>query len=145
MNTVDLHSHAPSGQATGINQLPTELLSCIFDLAAHWQPNEEENTPRSNIPFNWESVKAPLSFSAVCRRWRSVAHGSPSLWTRICATIGSIQTLPVPGTEDELHIFDPSHFTTYLSLSKNYPIDILIDARDPDWDFSEPEYVFISL
>jgi hypothetical protein len=29
--------------------------------------------------------------------------------------------------------------TPYLALSRNYPLDIFIDARDQEWDFSEAE------
>ncbi|EAU86675.2 hypothetical protein CC1G_07333 [Coprinopsis cinerea okayama7 len=32
---------------------------------------------------------------------------------------------------------DTRHITSYLALSKRYPLDILIDARDYEWDFLE--------
>jgi hypothetical protein len=38
-----------------------------------------------------------------------------------------------------------NNLTPYLALSSNYPLDIFIDARDQEWDFSEAEYVRISM
>lgn len=107
-----------------INALPVELLSFIFVLATH-----ESTDPENTIPFNSESVKIPLIFSAVNRHWRSVSLETSALWTSLCATVGSIEHTS----------FNTSHFTSYLRLSRRYPIDVLIDARDQNWDFSEPE------
>ncbi|KAJ7581828.1 hypothetical protein C8J56DRAFT_958360 [Mycena floridula] len=68
-----------------------------------------------------DNFEAPLAFCAVNRHWKSIALSTPALWTNICATIGS------------------NNVDSYLARSKSYPLDILIDGRDPRWDFSEPE------
>ncbi|KAJ3980802.1 hypothetical protein F5890DRAFT_1418913 [Lentinula detonsa] len=130
-----MHS-SPVSRQSPIHSLPVELLSHIFLLGAHSLPDTlEEDTTSQELPlFNTDSVKTPLIYSAVCRHWRTVAHGTAALWTCICITIGSMQ---VAGPQKK-HL-NLSHITSYLSLSRKYPLNILLDARDPDWDFAEPE------
>ncbi|KAK2467634.1 hypothetical protein APHAL10511_000489 [Amanita phalloides] len=64
----------------------------------------------------------PHILACVCKHWLRVARNTPRLWTRICVTT-----------------LDMRHAVASLALSKKYPLDILIDARDDEWDFSEPE------
>ncbi|KAF7313957.1 F-box domain-containing protein [Mycena chlorophos] len=111
------HSSSP------IHTLPVELLSHVFLLATHDRPEESDDCP----PFNSESVLAPLTFAAVCRHWRTVALNTASLYTSICIT-------PELLRESEL---DLRGIAAYLELSRNYALDILIDARDQDWDFDD--------
>ncbi|KIK63425.1 hypothetical protein GYMLUDRAFT_41105 [Collybiopsis luxurians FD-317 M1] len=122
---------------TPIHTLPVELLSYIFVLGTHSPPEllTDEKEQQELLPFNTESVKTPLIFSAVCRRWREVAQNSPSLWTSICVTAGSVEE----SSEDQTKRLNLSHITSYLSFSKRYPLNILLDTRDIDWDFCEPE------
>lgn len=115
----------PYQQHASINALPIELLSYIFTLATHSFPDTEV------VPFDAESVRTPVILSAVNHHWRTVAHSTSALWTSVCVTIGSI--------ERTKNSFDTSHLSSFISLSRNRPFDILIDARDLDWDFSEPE------
>lgn len=122
-----------SGTSSPVDSLPIELLSLIFVLATEGSPDATDNV----VPFTSESVKTPLVLSAVSRRWRAVAHSTSSLWTRLCATVGSITV--DKGNHAGKTSFKTSHITSYLLLSRRYPIDILIDARDQHWDFSEPE------
>ncbi|TFK19761.1 hypothetical protein FA15DRAFT_600902 [Coprinopsis marcescibilis] len=49
---------------------------------------------------------------------------------------------PIEGSH--LTTLDKRHITNYLALSRLHPLDILVDARDPDWDFAE-EDVTVSL
>ncbi|KAJ4469885.1 hypothetical protein J3R30DRAFT_3303206 [Lentinula aciculospora] len=114
-----------------ISLLPIEVLSYIFVLGAHSQDCGLLGLP----PVNAESVKTPLTYSAVCRHWRAVALGTAALWTSICITAGSME---IAGPDQEKQ-FNLSHITSYLSLSRKYPLNILFDARDIDWDFAEPE------
>lgn len=111
-----------------IDALPVELLSFIFVLATHTYTD-----PQNTVPFTSESVKIPLILSAVNRHWRFVALDTAALWTSLCATLGSI------GTDS---LFDASLLVLYISRSRHAPLDVLIDARDQEWDFSEPECVF---
>jgi hypothetical protein len=114
--------------------LPVELLSYIFILGAHSPPEHEDERGLQELPpFSSESVERPLIYAAVCRHWRTVALNTAALWTNVCITIGSMTD---NGQKKSL---SPSHITSYLSLSKKCPLNILLDARDFDWDFSEPE------
>ncbi|KAH9939802.1 hypothetical protein B0H21DRAFT_831446, partial [Amylocystis lapponica] len=57
-----------------MNRLPAELLSIIFQNA---RPQIGFNDDRESF------CKTLLAISAVCRQWRNVARGMPSLWTDI--------------------------------------------------------------
>ena len=133
-------------QVAPIDTLPVELIAYIFVLATHGS-NDDAGPPDENAPINLESITFPLVLSTVNKRWRHIAHSTSALWTSLCVTIHHLVRLQ-SGADDDLFCpspppeLDPTHLLTYLSLSGRYPIDILIDARDPDWDFSENEFVF---
>ncbi|RDB16621.1 hypothetical protein Hypma_002860 [Hypsizygus marmoreus] len=128
-----------------IQRLPVELLSYIFALGTHGvgledTPEAGEHTPQ----FTTENIKTPLIIASVNHHWRNIAHNTPSLWTSICVTVELIEADPDDemgslGVDRKLPTLNTNHLTSYLALSRNYPLDILIDARDQDWDFSEPE------
>lgn len=118
-----------------VNSLPVELLAHIFALATH---GEEDNSFSRYSPyrpaFDTASVKVPVAVSCVSRYWRYVALNTPALWTSLCITLEMI-------VEDGFgqSYLDTSFLGLYISRSQMYPLDILIDARDPDWDFGAPE------
>ncbi|KAJ6607679.1 hypothetical protein B0H10DRAFT_2227587 [Mycena sp. CBHHK59/15] len=121
-----------------IASLPVELLAYIFVLGTH-APNvvgadlaEGEDEDEDCQPFNSESVKTPLVFSSVSRHWRRVALSTPALYSSLCITPELLRDV-----DGEADVLDTTHITSYLALSRNYPIDILIDARDQEWDFNE--------
>ena len=138
-----------------IERLPIELLSYIFILGAHTpdlqdfdsDPTEGQSEPGGYGPYGEDenvvspcvlsSSTPPDVFAAVNRHWRAVALGTPKLWTRICVTIGDLQH----GSSDGGWFPTVSR---YVSRSRRCPLDIYIDARDPEWDFSEEESVFNS-
>ncbi|KAK0493544.1 hypothetical protein EDD18DRAFT_1178632 [Armillaria luteobubalina] len=124
----DLRACAP------IDTLPVELLTYIFSLATHGIPVATEG--KEGPLFDSESVKMPTRLSAVSKHWCLVARNTPALWSSICATIASIHKICHHG--QRLSLFHTSHLSSHLSLSRNHTLDIIIDARDPDWDFSEP-------
>ncbi|KAJ7220317.1 hypothetical protein GGX14DRAFT_586563 [Mycena pura] len=105
---------------------PVELLAYIFVLGTHDALNHADNDDHGYQQFNSESVQAPLAYAAVCRHWRSVALGTPALFTSLCITPELLRD----------HTLDLRGIAAYLVLSCTYPLDILIDARDPDWDFA---------
>ena len=120
-----LHRRSP------IACLPVEILSHIFLLAAH-TPDEDVEPPEDEIsPCLSSSSTSPSVLAAVCRHWREVAIATPRLWTRICVTIGDIMYRRRGGTF--------SAVSRSVARSGKCPLDILIDARDPEWDFSETE------
>ena len=114
-----------------IARLPVELLSDIFLLGAH-APDEDSQIREDDIsPCLSSSSTSPDVFAAVCRHWRAVAIRTPQLWTRICITIGDI----VYSRRGETF----ASVSRAVARSGKCPLDIFIDARDPDWDFSEAE------
>ncbi|GLB40904.1 hypothetical protein LshimejAT787_0901190 [Lyophyllum shimeji] len=123
-------------RSSPIQRLPVELLSYIFSLGTHSVDDDEDPACPA---FDAETIKTPLILSQVNRQWRNIARNTPSLWTSICVTAALVDVgdgVAPPLNSPRLHA---SHLTTYLSLSRKSPLDILIDARDQDWDFSEPE------
>lgn len=128
-----------------IDTLPVELLSYIFTLGTH-ATAEPLPTGGPDAPvFDTESVKAPLIFASVSRYWRQVALSTPSLWTSLCITLELVRPAQDPSSSSTPCTIDTRHITSYLALSRHYPIDILIDARDQDWDFQEEECVLLLL
>ena len=125
-------------QQAPISRLPVELLSYIFLLGAHTtdppNPDEEAFTDdlgRDDIsPCMSSSSTTPDVFASVNRHWRAIALGTAHLWTRIVVTIGDTMN-------DRAPMF--ANASRYLSRSAKCPLDIFIDARDPDWDFTEVE------
>ena len=110
-----------------IQTLPVELLSHIFTLAV--LEMDDQGFPIVDA----ETIKVPSIISRVDHHWRNVAFETPNLWTNICVSGALI--------ERQGGYLNTMHISTHLALSRNHPIDILIDARDEQWDFQEPEYV----
>ena len=125
-----------------VHKLPVELLSHIFDLTTHAQQlpereqGEEDQTFGYGPGFDTESVQAPLLLSAVCQHWRKIALSTPSLWTSLCITPELFQHY-----DDGSSSLNFTPIAAYLQRSRRYPLNILIDARDQSWDFSEAGYV----
>ena len=124
-----------------INTLPVELLSYIFVLSAHTpDPRASEEDTQREPEEGSDDISPCLSSSvsttpdvlaSVNRHWRGVALNTPQLWTRICVTIGDI----IYCREGPMF----SVVSRYLSRSGKSPLDVFVDARDPEWDFSETE------
>lgn len=131
-----------------IGTLPVELLSEIFSISTlstwdtHDLPGRSDYSPPT---ITSESVLVPHVLASVNRRWRAIALSQPSLWSNICVTPELLDWLSINESRDvpPPSRLNTSHITTSLSRSKNYALNILIDGRDPDWDFSEPEQVLL--
>ncbi|KAF7296838.1 Fatty acid hydroxylase [Mycena indigotica] len=100
---------------TLVDRLPNELLTAVFAFSVDHDPHDDSILTTS-----------PMTLSHVCRRWRVVALACGSLW---CSLVITYPTSPQQFTR----------VLTFLSRSKNYPLDILLDVRDPEWDFEQPE------
>ncbi|KAI0643991.1 hypothetical protein C8Q79DRAFT_1011810 [Trametes meyenii] len=137
-------------QTPSIAKLPNELLSYIFVLGVHTSDAEDPEilgAPEgSSQEYGMEgdneddaesmcgtasSATLPDVFAAVNRHWREVALGTPQLWTRICVTIGDLMQ------DEEAGLFPA--VSRYIPRSGRRPLDVFIDARDPEWDFSESD------
>ncbi|KAJ6537248.1 hypothetical protein DFH09DRAFT_1178320 [Mycena vulgaris] len=104
---------------THIDRLPNELLSAIFILAIEQDCHDESD------PF----TTSPTTISHVCRRWRHVALATGTLWTNVVLTF--------PTCDAQL-----TRALTWLDRSKTYSLDILLDFRDPAWDWEEDTHGF---
>ncbi|KAG6840329.1 hypothetical protein C0991_007410 [Blastosporella zonata] len=101
------------------SRLPNELLSEIFLLST--QDTEDRV----------EMVLTPVILSQVSTRWRNVAISTGGLWNTIIITF--------PTSHQQL-----SRAITWLKRSRSAPLDILLDFRDPswDWDLAESLHAF---
>ncbi|KII85633.1 hypothetical protein PLICRDRAFT_116249 [Plicaturopsis crispa FD-325 SS-3] len=112
-----------------ISYLPVELLVHIFTLSTHASSDSDD------LPFAPESMAVPVVLSAVNRFWRTIVLHTPALWTNLCITASDAVEKGTKGGTT----LDAAHLSSYLHLSRDASLDILIDARDPDWDYSETE------
>ncbi|KAG9075793.1 hypothetical protein FRC06_009885, partial [Ceratobasidium sp. 370] len=96
-----------------IHKLPAEILGTIFIFCARLCDNSKGE------PYGPYACQTAVS--AVCRRWRAVALGTPQLWSRVMLDD------PVPWDRSAL----------YLSRSGTVPLDIEIDMREEFWDNTE--------
>ncbi|KZT71084.1 hypothetical protein DAEQUDRAFT_810088 [Daedalea quercina L-15889] len=124
-------------RTTPIDGLPAELLSYIFLLGAYRPPDEDPlaENPGGEVnylsPCMTYSYAFPCLVAAVSRHWRGVALSTGQLWNKI----------PVTDEDtDDLNDLEGTSFKLarlFLSRSGTAPLDIMVDARDPEWDFSE--------
>ncbi|KAI0345790.1 hypothetical protein BDW22DRAFT_1353385 [Trametopsis cervina] len=112
-----------------INELPTELLSYIFELGAvaqkeahgHADDDDDEDDrsfdslshSSSGSSFFDRKLPFELLVSRICRQWREVATGLPVLWTTLTF-------------ENPLNNFEQQR--VYLERAKGAPLDISIDC-----------------
>ncbi|KAJ7687728.1 hypothetical protein B0H17DRAFT_1332346 [Mycena rosella] len=122
------HAQAPASPVTA---LPVELLAYIFVLGTHDPSVLDGEHDDGCQAFNSDSVKTPLVYGRVCRHWRNVALNTPALYTSLCITPELLREV---GAAD---VLDTAPISSYLALSRNYLVDILIDARDQEWDFND--------
>jgi hypothetical protein len=92
-----------------IRRLPVEILQCIFSICCHrvmhsWRAGSERDT--------WE-----LSLSRVCKHWRDITLGMPSLWSFISISY---------------NLRTSNTISLYLDRSGSHPLSIgLYDVRPP--------------
>lgn len=110
------HCRSPV-KLTSAQSLANELLSQIFILAAH------------DSHDRYDAILYPIVVSHVCAAWRQIAISTSGLWTSI------ILTHPSPWSQ-------LSRTVTYLSRSRNRPLDLFLDFRDPSWNWEEASHTF---
>lgn len=123
-----------------INQLPAELLSYIFELGTHLVYDDTDEEEDFHIsPCMLFSTPVRDCILSVCSRWRQVALSTPQLWSKPCITIDDTKRAEDRREMPEGGELAFEAISRDLVRSRCYPLDILIDARDPDWNFSEFE------
>ncbi|KAF4623872.1 hypothetical protein D9613_001321 [Agrocybe pediades] len=97
-----------------IHRLPPELLEKIFSYISQ----DSTVNPLDLLPI-----------THVCGRWRVAALSSARIWSRIA------MVFPVLPRK-------VSYTIAMLERSGAYPLDILLDLRDPAWDWDEDAHQF---
>ncbi|KAJ3898555.1 hypothetical protein F5879DRAFT_909806 [Lentinula edodes] len=118
-NLRSVHAIDLSSARLGIHRLPNEILSYIFVNAIQVCDFDDPS----------EAAYFPLTISHTCSRWRKVSISTGSLWTSI--------RLCLPYSLNQL-----TYLRTWLSRSRSYPLDILLDFRDEEWDWEEEDHLF---
>ncbi|KAF9238253.1 hypothetical protein BU15DRAFT_47863 [Melanogaster broomeanus] len=134
-------SSVPRRYAAPIHALPREILSYVFELVTFaLSPDESASIGDSlqKLPFHPTSITAPTTLCAVNRQWRYVCLTTSKLWSSIFVSIDHIIDCDYgggghPGPPGSTRILDLGSLACFLSRSRNSPIDILIDGRDPEW------------
>ncbi|KAG1731759.1 hypothetical protein EDB19DRAFT_2007001 [Suillus lakei] len=125
-----------------INVLPVEILSYIFTLATHDSLSTGNDYKRRyEVPFSSESVTMPTVLASVHRHWRNIALSTSTLWSSLVMSLGQVVRVKVgPDADDErayTTFLDVQRLAAHIARSRNSSLDILIDTRDPEWDFED--------
>ncbi|KAG8220635.1 hypothetical protein J3R82DRAFT_2901 [Butyriboletus roseoflavus] len=94
--------------------MPVEVVSDIFGFTSH---------------SSHDPISQSIAISHVCRHWRQISLSMPSLWTSIF--------LSLPLTKSQL-----TRMSAWIIRSRNRPLDIYMDFRDPCWDWDEASHIF---
>ncbi|KAJ7336242.1 hypothetical protein DFH08DRAFT_284751, partial [Mycena albidolilacea] len=99
--------HVSSGSNSPILLLPVEITAKIFTTCLPTLSSKSR-------PIPWPSPRAaPLLLAQICRQWRDLSLGMPTLWTSICFVAPSRQLLEL-----------------WLSRAGNLPLTILLVTSD---------------
>ncbi|OAX38608.1 hypothetical protein K503DRAFT_866034 [Rhizopogon vinicolor AM-OR11-026] len=127
-----------------INVLPVEILSYIFTLATHSTLSSTSDfKQRYQVPFSPDSVTMPTVLASVHRHWRHIALSTSTLWSSLVMSLEQVVHVKVGSdvgdeyTPRHTTFLDVQRLAAHIARSQNSPVDILIDTRDPDWDFED--------
>ncbi|KAJ7157834.1 hypothetical protein C8R46DRAFT_1355461 [Mycena filopes] len=81
--TLAWYSDGCRSVASPVRRLPTELLAEVFDMCAPEGQEVMSETTTSTEEVERLAKKYLLQLAQVCSRWRSVAMGTPNLWSLI--------------------------------------------------------------
>jgi hypothetical protein len=132
-------SRVSARRVAPIHTLPREILTYVFELVTFALSPDELSFLRDDqqkLPFHPHSVTAPTKLCAVNRHWRYVGLTTPKLWSSIVVSVNDVINCDYGSGHPDSSL-DFESLACFLSRSRNSPIDILIDGRDPEWDFSD--------
>lgn len=98
-----------------MENFPPELISQVFRFAA-------EDASSTDIP-------TLIAITGTCKQWRAIGIDDGQLWKRINICFTNLAR-------------DLSRAVVFLLRSKEYPLTIYLDMRDPSWDFDEDSHRF---
>ncbi|KAG1769674.1 hypothetical protein EDD22DRAFT_151542 [Suillus occidentalis] len=93
---------------------------------------------RYEVPFSSQSVTMPTVLASVNRHWRNIALSTSTLWSSLVMTLGQVVRVKIGHDERAYTTFlDVQRLAAHIARSRNSSVDILIDTRDPEWDFED--------
>ncbi|KAJ7112721.1 hypothetical protein C8R44DRAFT_985104 [Mycena epipterygia] len=118
------------GASSAIRRFPPEILGHIFIFC---RDDSEENYDKSTEGWlTADPTHAPMVLGQICSYWRSVAHGTPRLWNRVCLqAVGGVSQRTAPLVQQ---LLARSHtLPLYLNLTTPhmYPSVLFSDGNDP--------------
>ncbi|KXN80730.1 hypothetical protein AN958_08135 [Leucoagaricus sp. SymC.cos] len=120
----------PNG--TPVMSLPNEVLVKIFQLTLPHRLSPGQFRP----PFRAEENSGNrfiIILSAVCRRWRGVAHSTPRLWSSVVLRVRGSKDIEkkIAFLEQCLRLTDTHPLSLSLSFSSARPVvpNVLLDSR----------------
>ncbi|KAG2355270.1 hypothetical protein BDR07DRAFT_1426550 [Suillus spraguei] len=102
----------------GVPYLPTEILCKIFHICLPKFPEVTEDGELM-VP---SVLEAPILLTGVCRRWREIAVGTPSLWCKL--------SLPTYSEEEEEWQQRALGYDLWLKRSQGYPLSLALYCYD---------------
>ncbi|KAF8883817.1 hypothetical protein BD779DRAFT_810564 [Infundibulicybe gibba] len=99
-----------------IQRLPNEILGKIFLDA-------------TTLSERHAGIRLATTLTHVCSRWRQLALWTSSLWGNI--------TITFPTSREQM-----ARTVAFLLRSRSHPLDLLLDFRDPEWDWEEDTHPF---
>lgn len=134
-------SSAQYYQIPPIFRLPVETFSRIFEFGTYNFGDEDVDNVMSNLDF--DLLNFPIRVAAVSKRFRAIAHSTPSLWTTLYFNF------PRPASYDpkspaqlEHDDHDYSRDCLWLTRSRACALDVILCYRDPAWNFAEEHHYF---
>jgi hypothetical protein len=106
IQSMNLHR----GLSSALWRLPSEILSLIFIRCL---PDTEHLLPSSKL--------APMLLTRICRKWREVAVGMPSLWCRVIVDIDDDDCKRTAFCHD-----------AWLERSRNRPLSLALKCSKKD-------------
>ncbi|KAL1744112.1 hypothetical protein HDZ31DRAFT_82919 [Schizophyllum fasciatum] len=118
---------ARRSNSNAFESIPNELVAFIFERRVAL----EMDTPSG---FFQDTNKAPWPLTHVCRRWRQIAHSTPSLWTTVRVSIDTLEELAHSAEETAAIL------SSYLDRSRPLPLSLVIMSED-----AFPDYILLPL
>lgn len=110
------------------HRLPPETAAEIFKFCI---PEDIMDLDLRVVPSRYV-VSAPLILSAVCRRWRNIAHSTPQLW----------KTLPLPFQASNYNSFPNSFLVKeWINHAGQLPLSLNVYLSDNSREDSEVEII----
>lgn len=135
------HPSATYFHASPIFRLPVETLSRIFEFGTYRFGDDNIDDAMSNLDSNL--LNFPIRVAAVSRRFRTIAHSTPSLWTTLNFYF---PRPPRYGSKSDAQpdefVHDYARDRLCLTRSRACALDVILCYRDPLWTFTEERHYF---